>query len=47
VRGGDSREDERKYAWDALAVEEQERAICRTKLSDLEIPDDVLACRLG
>lgn len=28
-------------AWDALAVEEQERAIGRTKLSDLELPDDV------
>ena len=27
--------------WDALAVEEQERAIGRTKLSDLELPDDV------
>jgi porphyrinogen peroxidase len=27
--------------WDALAVEEQERAIGRTKLSDLEMPDDV------
>ncbi len=26
--------------WDALAVEEQERAIGRTKLSDLELPDD-------
>jgi putative iron-dependent peroxidase len=28
-------------AWDALAVEEQERAIGRSKLSDLEMPDDV------
>jgi putative iron-dependent peroxidase len=28
-------------AWDALAVEEQEQAIGRTKLSDLELPDDV------
>jgi putative iron-dependent peroxidase len=28
-------------AWDGLAVEEQERAIGRTKLSDLELPDDV------
>jgi putative iron-dependent peroxidase len=28
-------------AWDALTVEEQERAIGRTKLSDLEMPDDV------
>jgi putative iron-dependent peroxidase len=28
-------------AWDALAIEEQERAIGRTKLSDLELPDDV------
>jgi putative iron-dependent peroxidase len=28
-------------AWDALPVEEQERAIGRTKLSDLELPDDV------
>jgi porphyrinogen peroxidase len=27
--------------WDALPVEEQERAIGRTKLSDLEMPDDV------
>jgi porphyrinogen peroxidase len=27
--------------WDALAVEEQERMIGRTKLSDLELPDDV------
>jgi putative iron-dependent peroxidase len=27
--------------WDALAVEEQERVIGRTKLSDLELPDDV------
>jgi len=28
-------------AWDALAVEEQERAIGRTKLSDIEMSDDV------
>jgi porphyrinogen peroxidase len=28
-------------AWDALAIEEQERAIGRTKLSDLELPDEV------
>jgi putative iron-dependent peroxidase len=28
-------------AWDALAIEEQERAIGRTKLSDLELSDDV------
>lgn len=28
-------------AWDALTVEEQEHAIGRTKLSDLELPDDV------
>ncbi len=28
-------------AWDALTVEEQERVIGRTKLSDLELPDDV------
>ncbi len=28
-------------AWDALPVEEQERAIGRTKLSDIEMPDDV------
>jgi putative iron-dependent peroxidase len=27
--------------WDALAIEEQERVIGRTKLSDLELPDDV------
>jgi putative iron-dependent peroxidase len=27
--------------WDALAVEEQERAVGRTKLSDIELPDDV------
>lgn len=27
--------------WDRLTVEEQERAIGRTKLSDLELPDDV------
>ncbi|MCB0882413.1 MAG: Dyp-type peroxidase [Thermoleophilia bacterium] len=28
-------------AWDALPVEAQERAIGRTKLSDVELPDDV------
>jgi porphyrinogen peroxidase len=28
-------------AWNALPVEEQERAIGRTKLEDLELPDDV------
>ena len=28
-------------AWDALSVEEQERAIGRTKLSDIEMPDEV------
>jgi putative iron-dependent peroxidase len=28
-------------SWDALPVEEQERAIGRTKLSDIEMPDDV------
>jgi putative iron-dependent peroxidase len=28
-------------AWDALPVEEQERAVGRTKLSDIELPDDV------
>jgi putative iron-dependent peroxidase len=28
-------------AWDALTVEQQERAIGRTKLSDIEMPDDV------
>ena len=28
-------------AWDALPVEEQERVIGRTKLSDLELPDDI------
>jgi porphyrinogen peroxidase len=28
-------------AWDALPVEEQERAIGRTKLDDIELPDDV------
>ena len=28
-------------AWDGLAVEEQEQAIGRTKLSDLELPDEV------
>jgi putative iron-dependent peroxidase len=28
-------------AWDALATEEQERAVGRTKLSDIEMPDDV------
>ena len=27
-------------AWDALSVEEQERAVGRTKLSDLELPDE-------
>jgi putative iron-dependent peroxidase len=27
-------------AWDALPVEEQERAVGRTKLSDIEFPDD-------
>ena len=27
--------------WDALPTEEQERAIGRTKLSDLELPDEV------
>jgi porphyrinogen peroxidase len=27
--------------WDALAIEEQERAVGRTKLSDIELPDDV------
>ena len=27
--------------WDALAVEEQERAVGRTKLSDIELPDGV------
>jgi putative iron-dependent peroxidase len=27
--------------WDALAVEDQERAVGRTKLSDIEMPDDV------
>jgi putative iron-dependent peroxidase len=27
--------------WDALATEEQERAVGRTKLSDIEMPDDV------
>jgi porphyrinogen peroxidase len=30
-------------AWDALSVEEQERAIGRTKLSDIELPDEVKA----
>ena len=30
-------------AWDTLAVSEQERIIGRTKLSDLEFPDDVKA----
>ncbi len=30
-------------AWDALAVAEQERAIGRTKLSDLEFPDEAKA----
>jgi putative iron-dependent peroxidase len=28
-------------AWDSLAVEEQERAIGRTKLSDIEFPDEL------
>jgi porphyrinogen peroxidase len=28
-------------SWDALAIEEQEQAIGRTKLSDIELPDDV------
>ncbi len=28
-------------SWDALAVEEQERAVGRTKLSDIELADDV------
>jgi porphyrinogen peroxidase len=28
-------------AWDALPIEEQERAIGRTKLNDIELPDDV------
>jgi len=28
-------------AWDALPVDEQERAIGRTKLSDIELPDEV------
>jgi putative iron-dependent peroxidase len=28
-------------AWDALPVEDQERAIGRTKLSDIELPDDM------
>jgi putative iron-dependent peroxidase len=28
-------------AWDALAVEEQERAVGRTKLSDIELSDDI------
>jgi porphyrinogen peroxidase len=28
-------------AWDSLSVEEQERVIGRTKLSDIELPDDV------
>jgi putative iron-dependent peroxidase len=28
-------------AWDALSVEEQEQAIGRTKLSDLELPDEL------
>jgi porphyrinogen peroxidase len=28
-------------AWDALPVEEQERAVGRTKLSDIEFPDDL------
>ncbi len=29
--------------WDALPVEEQERAIGRTKLSDIELPDEIKA----
>ena len=28
-------------AWNALPVEEQERVIGRTKLADIELPDDV------
>ncbi len=28
-------------AWDALPVEQQERAIGRTKLNDIELPDDI------
>jgi putative iron-dependent peroxidase len=28
-------------SWDALPVEQQERAVGRTKLSDIELPDDV------
>ena len=28
-------------AWNALPVEEQERVIGRTKLDDIELPDDV------
>ena len=28
-------------AWNALPVEEQEKVIGRTKLSDIELPDDV------
>jgi putative iron-dependent peroxidase len=28
-------------SWDALAVEQQERAVGRTKLSDIELPDDI------
>jgi putative iron-dependent peroxidase len=28
-------------AWDAISIEEQERAIGRTKLDDIELPDDV------
>jgi putative iron-dependent peroxidase len=28
-------------AWDALSTEDQERAVGRTKLSDIEMPDDV------
>ena len=34
-------------AWDALPVEEQERAIGRTKLSDIELPDDVKPSQLA
>ena len=29
------------HAWNALSTEEQERAIGRTKLTDIELPDDV------
>ena len=34
-------------AWDALPVEEQERAIGRTKLSDIELPDERQARQLA